>query len=237
MKYLEENHNYSSAEMAEWFNVKPRTYTNKKSKYLEKLKEYAQFEDLGRKGVRITKVYYDEYVRSATKKVVQQEFENSWGKHPNTLKAVAGDIYQNNKEKLLVKENTVYQATGQVKRDWYGVAKKRNGSKGYCRWVHCVFDLELGHYRYFTPKEEEIRRKLLNIFFKDSAQRICEVKELQNSYKIGEISLEDYEQLSSEILGLAENGDWDQFNQQLSDTLGNPCCYALDLEPCAWSSN
>ena len=188
MQYLEKNKLYTSAEMADWFGVKPKTYSRTKSKYLEKLKQYAQFEDLGRKGIKIINVYFDEYVKTSTKKVVQQEFENSWGKHPNTLKAVADDIYQNNKEKLLVKENTVYQATGQVKRDWYGVAKKRGGSKGSCRWIHCVFDLELGHYRYFTPEEQKIRNKLLNIFFKDSAQRICEVKELQNSYKIGEIS-------------------------------------------------
>ena len=50
-------------EIADWFGVTKKTYTNSTSKYLEKLKEYAEFERV-RGGVIIKKIYFSEYIKN-----------------------------------------------------------------------------------------------------------------------------------------------------------------------------
>lgn len=243
---LQENKIYTAKEIAEWFGVKVNTFSNYRKKKLEILKQYCDFKDLGRKGIKVTKVYISEYA-GKTRQIIERDFKEAWskgvnkevkyfvpGNNLNTIKEAADYIYRKNEDVLNVKPVTVYKTTCSVKRDWYGIAKGRDGSKGRCKWVYCVIDAENQVYRYFTEEEAAIKKEMLKIFFKDEAQRAEEIKGLQESRKLGEISDAEYIQKSEEILGLAEGGDWDQFNDQFMKRIGAQCGFVLELEESAF---
>ena len=76
---------------------------------------------------------------------------------------------------------------------------------------------------------------MLKAFFKDDGQRTEELKKLQQSKKLGEISDAEYIQKSEEILGIAENGNWDKFNKQFMERIGVYCDFVLELEDVAYA--
>ena len=218
----------SSSEVAEWFHISPKAYSNTKKKKLEVLKQYCKFEDLGRKGVNITEIYIYEF-SGKTREIVENEFLEAWKENPNTLKNAADYIYSKRQNDLTVKPITVYNCTCKVKRDWFGVPKKCGGSKGYCNWVYAVYDIETNKYRYLTEEEQQIRAKLLKEFYKDSDARIEEIAKLKESYKLGEISKEDYDTMTDEVLGFNFEGDWDKFNRAFEEAIHLPTGWAIEL--------
>ena len=233
MKNLQEEQRYSSEEIADWFGIKPKTFSNFREEKLSILKQYCDFEDLGRKGIKVNKVFISEYA-GKTRKIVERDFEEAWHENPNSLKFASDYIYKKNKAILKVKPITVYSVTCAVKREWYGIPKIKNGVKGTCEWVYAVIDYENKKFRYLTKEEQILRKQMLHQFFKDEGERIDEVKKLQESKKLGEISIEEYLTKSEEILGIAENGDWDEFNYQFMKVINEDCKFALELIPSAF---
>lgn len=205
--------------------VSAKYFSNQRIKKLKELSSYCDFEDRGRKGFYVKKVYIAEYGGKA-RKIVERDFKEAWKDNPNTIKNASDYICEKNRKFLTVTDNTVYQYTCTVKRDWYGVA----GKKGRCKWVYCVIDKENKTCRYLTEEEEKIKKEMLKIFFKDEEERAEEVKKLQKSRQLGEISDKEYIEESEKILGIAEGGEWDRFNQQFMKTIGCYCDFALELE-------
>lgn len=241
---LQSNKVYTPKELAVWFGVKPHTFSNTRTKKLELLKQYCKFEDLGNKGVKIIEVYISEYIGN-TRKIVEKDFKEAWskgkivngfyqGNNLNTIKETADYIYNKNEKVLTVKQTTVYQTTCAVKRDWYGIPKIREGLKGRCRWVYCVVDFENNIYRYLTEEEQEIKKEMLKLFFKNEGERVEELKKLQQSKKLGEISDTEYIRKSEDILGIAEGGNWDKFNKRFMERIGECCDFVLELEDAAF---
>lgn len=242
---LQSNKIYAPKELANWFGVKPHTFSNTRIKKLEILKQYCDFEDLGNKGIKVTKVHMAEYAGN-TRKIVEKDFKEAWtggrkvssfksGNNLNTIKETADYIYKKNEKILNVKPVTIYNTTCAVKRDWYGIPKIREGSKGRCKWVYCAVNIEKNVYRYLTEEEQAIKKEMLEAFFKDDGQRTEELKKLQQSKKLGEISDAEYIQKSEEILGIAENGNWDKFNKQFMERIGVYCDFVLELEDAAYA--
>ena len=62
---LEAGKIYNAAQLAEWFRIKPKSFSNNKIKKLKELEEYCKFNDLGRKGVEVIEVYIEEYKTAA----------------------------------------------------------------------------------------------------------------------------------------------------------------------------
>ena len=217
-----------SSELAEWFGVTPKTYSNTKKKKLQILSHYCKFQDMKNKGIFISEIYVYEYGGSA-KEIVEEEFTEAWKENPNTIKNAAEYIYHKRQNEFVVKPDTVYHYTCQIKRDWFGVPKKCGGSKGYCNWIYAVYNVETNRYRYLTEEEQQIRAKLLKEFYKDSDARIEELAKLKESYKLGEISKEDYDTMTDEVLGFNFEGDWDKFNRAFEEAIHLPTGWAIEL--------
>ena len=63
---LEEGKIYTNSQLAEWFKVKPVTFTKSKQKKLEYLKNFAEFEKVKGK-IKITKVLEPNYINPRDK--------------------------------------------------------------------------------------------------------------------------------------------------------------------------
>ena len=231
---LEEGKIYRIKELAEWKGISPTTFSNSKKKHLKELEAYCNFEDLGRKGIRILDVKWPIFLGKA-KTIVENDFMEAWQDNPNSLKNAAHYIYKKNEPILTVKEQTVYQYTCNVKREWFGIPKKCRGVKGHCNWVYAVVDKENGKFRYLTEEEQEIKNKMIKEFFCDTItpRQLEEVKGLQESFKLGEITSEEYIQLSEETMHTTE-ADWAEFDAKFMTAIGENCNFALELIEEAW---
>ena len=231
---LEEGKIYRIKELAEWKGITPGAFSNKRERHLKELEAYCNFEDLGRKGIRILDVKWPIFLGKA-KTIVENDFMEAWQDNPNSLKNAAHYIYKKNEPILTVKEQTVYQYTCNVKREWFGIPKKCRGVKGHCNWVYAVVDKENGKFRYLTEEEQEIKNKMIKEFFCDTItpKQLEEVKGLQESLKLGEITSEEYIQLSEETMHTTA-ADWAEFDAKFMTAIGENCNFALELIEEAW---
>ena len=231
---LEAGKIYRIKELAEWKGITPGAFSNKRERHLKELEAYCNFEDLGRKGIRILDVKWPIFLGKA-KTIVENDFMEAWQDNPNSLKNAAHYIYIKNEPVLTVKEQTVYQYTCNVKREWFGIPKKCRGVKGHCNWVYAVVDKENGKFRYLTEEEQEIKNKMIKEFFCDTItpRQLEEVKGLQESLKLGEITSEEYIQLSEETMHTTE-ADWAEFDVKFMTAIGENCNFALELIEEAW---
>lgn len=99
---LEEGKIYTNEELAEWFQIKPATFTKAKRKKLEYLKHFAEFEEIKCK-VKITKVYEPNYInprdKESNNKLYQHGIENVIKETPLQLyKTCTGRVIQQGKE-------------------------------------------------------------------------------------------------------------------------------------------
>lgn len=231
---LEEGKIYRIKELAEWKGITPGAFSNKRERHLKELEAYCNFEDLGRKGIRILDVKWPIFLGKA-KTIVENDFMEAWQDNPNSLKNAAHYIYIKNEPVLTVKEQTVYQYTCNVKREWFGIPKKCRGVKGHCNWVYAVVDKENGKFRYLTEEEQEIKNKMIKEFFCDTItpRQLEEVKGLQESLKLGEITSEEYIKLSEETMHTTA-ADWAEFDAKFMTAIGENCNFALELIEEAW---
>lgn len=231
---LEAGKIYRIKELAEWRGITPGAFSNKRERHLKELEAYCNFEDLGRKGIRILDVKWPIFLGKA-KTIVENDFMEAWQDNPNSLKNAAHYIYIKNEPILTVKEQTVYQYTCNVKREWFGIPKKCRGVKGHCNWVYAVVDKENGKFRYLTEEEQEIKNKMIKEFFCDTItpKQLEEVKGLQESLKLGEITSEEYIQLSEETMHTTA-ADWEEFDAKFMTAIGENCNFALELIEEAW---
>ena len=109
---------YSNKELAEWFGVGYSTYRNKKEKYLEELKIYADYHLEGEKTKKIVidEVYVEEYEpEMTTYEKVQSKVDLVWSDDGLDSCARVGDeIYEllvDEDENFKIKPSTVYNYT------------------------------------------------------------------------------------------------------------------------------
>lgn len=143
-------------------------------------------------------------IQGRPEKVIEKDFKEVWGESLNVIKYAAGHICQKNRTVLTVKDEIVYQTICAVRRDWHWVPKTRDDKRNHCSWAYCVIDRETQACRRRTEEEEKIKKEMLKIFFKDQEGSVEEVKKLQKSRWLGEISNEEYVEKSEQSLGTAE---------------------------------
>lgn len=67
VKILEENQIYTNDDLADWFGIKPASFRTYKKQKLETLKLFADFEEVGRGKILITKVEEPIFVKGKKK--------------------------------------------------------------------------------------------------------------------------------------------------------------------------
>lgn len=185
-------------ELAEWFGVKPRTFTNAKDKKLEELKEYAVFEVLKGK-INILKIKIPVYVKKKSKNylIIKSHIDENWNDSGlDNKKNVAEKIFNKKEEyHLNLKYSTTYSYTCKGSNELYGSAREsdKGGEIGNCRYVLCTVDVKTGEPRWFTEEEYKKKIELRKKYFKkvnsDEVQDIKETIYLREKRK--EITKED----------------------------------------------
>ena len=184
-------------ELADWFGIKLKSFSNTRVKKLKELEAYADFEDLGKAGINITNIKKPIYTKTKAYDIVAEEFKDAWGTNGNKLDTcvnAAKKIYNKRNNDLTVKENTLITYTGNYKRETYGAAYSKNGSykgtKGHCEIKLCKFDGE--NYIPFTPAEEKIKKEIYRKYFKEAGEQMEEMQKMKTSVKEGDITKEEY---------------------------------------------
>lgn len=163
---LEEDKIYSNAELAEWFQVTPKSFSNRKKYYLEKLKNYADFEEVKYK-VHILQVYEDTYtkIRSVNRRIAHEHYDEAWpGPYEkpdlNTISGASNILYCKYEDQITVAEDSFYRYVLKETRVRYGTGKEndKGGTDGYRIFLWCTIDEETGRMRELNEGE----RKLLN---------------------------------------------------------------------------
>lgn len=225
---LEAGKIYNAAQLAEWFRIKPKSFSNNKIKKLKELEEYCKFNDLGRKGVEVIEVYIEEY-KTAAKEKVAKSFEDCWGNSRgeklDTGKNVARKIKQ--KYNLDTKEQTLSSYVNLERKKQYGKINTKHhinpsGEKGSCRYVFCkrVGD----EYLPFTASELEIKKELYKKYkFDEETEEYAMWKE---AFLDGDISEQDWIDFCKNY----QSDKWANFKAELSKELNCICTYATLLE-------
>ena len=225
-----EEKTYKMKELAEWFGVTPGAFSNRKVERLKELSEYCEFEDLGRKGIKVTRVIIPERKHSA-RKVVDEHFMEAWGENPSDCRGAACYLENHYSEELQkANSNTVYSYVCFFKRKRFGVYRKYPGVDGYCNMTSAVRLDNLEHrFRYYTEEEQAIRNEMLKVFFMDEGQRIEEAAKLKHLHDIKELTDKEYIEAFEELNCMAPNGDWDKFNTQFEKRINQNTDWATEL--------
>lgn len=191
----------TNKELAEWMGISPKTFNNNKARQLEKLKFFAKFH-LEDKKVVIDEVIEPIYDKERTRNCVQvgNLVPLLWNKsNLDTVTNLVDKVYdyyeENDPENKIAQlsPGTIRIYLGQGRNEFYGSPLRRDGgSLGSCCFRWCV-EIEGGNnryrdYRFFTPEEEEIKRRIYRKYFGDADDQLLN---LRLAYKSGEISKDE----------------------------------------------
>lgn len=187
----------SSKEVAEWFGISKKTYSNTMSKYLNKLKDYADFKQY-RGGVEILEIRYSEYIKNynfADGEYFNKEIERC-SKEQDCLASISGIA---RKAKVEVEELKDL-SNSQLERRFSDVALTHYGEYGDSEggltgvrereWAIKLGDYN--EYRALSEEEYQLFVKIASIFYSKDAEKLIQKKKLEKQLKKGEISVKTY---------------------------------------------
>ena len=211
-------------EIAEWFGIAASTFSAHKSDKLEELRIYAEFEDLGGKGVNITKIiepYYSKKMSEA-KKIIYDAFDETWDESGlDTVSNVTLKIWEKYSELLPIQSNTAYNYGLDARNLLYGKPYVTVGEKGTCIyvWGKVVYDDGMNlHYLPLTEDEVAKKQKLMKKYFGTNEEKDVMIAEMVED---GEITKEEAYDLMVEYRGLNKAG-YGKFIKELSKEVGAP---------------
>ena len=187
----------TNSELAEWFDVALSTFKNTKKQKLEKLKEYAEFEELKGK-VKIIEIK-DTTFRKGSKnyKIIKEKTKEQWDDSGlDTCQLVANKIRKLAIKELKVENSTLYSYTCRSKRELWGkVNGFADGEIGYCRGEFCKIEND----KCIELNEEEVKIKdvLLKKHFGSNDEKLAITQGLISS---GEITKEEAAEMLIEML-------------------------------------
>lgn len=221
----------SNKELAQWFGVTEKYFTNKKEKKLVELeKYYAKFQKI-RGGVEITEILVSEYdpKLKTTYTEILNSVDETWSDNNLDTCINAGRKIKN-KLNLDLKDKTIGDYVRKARTDLYGkpsvepIKMEQKGSLGRCKYVWCKKE-DLGRtdkicqYRFLSEEEENIKKKLLNKYYgSDKANR--EARSMADSLlKKGSIKKTEYYDTLNQLTGTKENA-FELFISELRDAIG-----------------
>lgn len=177
----------TNKDLAEFFGVRPQSYSNKKKDFLKKLEEYAVFEinDAGK--VNILEVIEPYYVNERAVETIQEYVPLCWSENGYDICPSVGDriIDRIKAEKPTstaanLKRSTVITYTRMGRMELFGAPNPLNekhwgGSLGYCQYAWCKKE-ENGTFTPLTPEQDQIRRELFGKLFGSG-------EDVQNKYE------------------------------------------------------
>lgn len=144
---------YSSKELAEWFGISAKTFSNNRKRYLEELHLFAVYEDLGgrgnsHKGILIKQVLNPTYIKkkkvSRAYQIVKDNFHKAWHKSGyDTAARVGSQIWKSNEElQELISEETAKRYVLKARTEFYGKVydKESFGELGICKPAYVVLN-------------------------------------------------------------------------------------------------
>jgi hypothetical protein len=220
----------SNKDLAEWFGIKPNSFTQHKRKKLEELKNFCFFEEVYG-GVNIMAIINPTYVKNSQqiREVYEQGFEEL--KQPiDTVSHINNQIYEKYYDKLptLSSAASGYRYAIEVRNANYGVPFKGNGSKGCCYYLWCKMEEKDGKQFYiqFTEEEDKIKQDLLKKHFGTNEEKDLLIAEMVSN---GEISKEDAYDIMMEYRNLNGKG-FMGFLKELEKQIGAKVVKATKFE-------
>lgn len=156
----------NNEQLAQWFGIGLKTFTNTKKKKLEELKLFAEFyEEKGK--IFITKIYNDTYAKqgSTSYQMIRDKVDEFWSDTGlDSCKRVSNKIVKYYGKELPVEEGTAYNYTRRSRNELYGVPFGANGKLGSCIYTWCKKGEDDGLIP-LTEEEEEIKKELIKKYF------------------------------------------------------------------------
>jgi hypothetical protein len=197
----------SNKDLAEWFGIKPNSFTQHKRKKLEELKNFCFFEEVYG-GVNITGIIKEVYNKkdSQIRQIYEQGFEEL--RQPiDTVSNINEKIYEKYYDKLptLSSAESGYHYAIEVRNANYGVPFKGHGKKGNCYYLWCKVEQHDNEFYFiqFNEEEEKIKQKLLQKHFGGKEEKDLLIAEM---VACGEISKEDAYDIMMEYRNLNSAG-------------------------------
>lgn len=226
----------TSKELAEWFGVGLRSYTNKAATYyLEKLKMFASFEKVYG-GVIINEIYYDTYDKgiSFDDEYFNQEIERSV-KENNGLASISGialkaQLDEDRYKKLSYSQVERRMSTaGQRHYGKYGSDEGGLSGKRTREWAIKLDDYN--NYRSLTQEEYNYFVKLVESHYGNAGEQIILKQKFENQLRNKEITSDEY-------FALIDSHHLDFFAgiiQSFKEKFGKQLVLATEYEMRAWS--
>jgi hypothetical protein len=221
----------SNKELAEWFGIKPNTFTQFKKKKLEELQNYACFETIYG-GVNITAIIKETYNKkdNQIRQIYQQGFEEV--RQPiDTVSNINNQIYEKYSEQLpsLSSAESGYHYAIEIRNERYGVPFKNSGKAGCCYYCWCKQETDSQNhplYIPFTEEEQKIKAKLLTKYFGNQEEKTLLLQEM---VLLGEIKKEEAWDLMVEYSNLNQAG-FTAFLKELEAQIGSKVVKATKFE-------
>ena len=189
----------TNKDLAEWFGVRPQSFSNKKESYLEKLKKYAEYTFTDKGKIEITKVIIPYYNSERAADVVKSYIplcwnSNGYDKNALVAKKIQARISEEDPENAVVKlkDNTVVEYTRNGCKDLYGTLRRKEGdfgggTLGFRKIAWCKEEGE-GHFVPLTPDQLAVFKK----YFRQSFGSI-EESESRMEYLYSCVAENEYE--------------------------------------------
>lgn len=173
----------SNKELAEWFKITPKTFSNNRKKKLIELENYADFK-IYRGGVEILKIKIEIYnkdlfsLKTKIKNLVRQYWRVN---ELDTCDRVKDEIKPFIIKDYVISDDTLRIYTGKGRTALYGSPiKQTEGELGWCHLQLCIVSGSGKDrvYRYLTSEEEEIKQDLLKKYFGSTSEKLVLVKDI-----------------------------------------------------------
>lgn len=225
-------------ELADWFGITLKTYTNGRTSKLKELETFAKF-NIIRGGVEILEIIQPVYIKNSQRKrqLIKDVFTDEWLDENNNNLNTCANVARKMKDKyedLDYTEETLKSYLRDTRKDYFGVPFILDGSLGSCRylWAKAIPVDEAKHTyicEKLTDEELKIKDELLKKYFTlknaDDIEKKIIIKEMVES---GEMTKDQAYDLTCDLDGLNKEGFY-KFLTDLHAAIGYPVIKTTEI--------
>lgn len=211
----------TNQELADWFGISAKSFTNRKKEKLKELEYFAEFyEEKGK--VIVTKILNPVYSKQSSENYqkVRDKVDEVWSKDGlDSCARVGNKIYEiltEEDETFSLQSTTVVNYTCRGRDELYGKPFIGGGQLGSCTYLWCKRDKQTGEYSLLNEEEQQIKQNLQTKYFGDATEKQVLVKAMVEA---GEISREDAWSVLEEMTNM-HTGNFMGFLKELQAALG-----------------
>lgn len=192
----------STQELADWFGVAKKTYTNTTSKYLERLETCATF-DRVRGGVIIKEIIFEKYEKNAEQKRADDKYFNNQIrqciKTQDGFASIAGIAKKAQAEEedyKVLSFKQVEKRMSEAGRRNYGAFGSAAGGTMGTRDREWAIKLDgINAYRELDPEEKKLFMEITSIYYTKASDKVLQKRKLEQKLRNGEIDKDKYFEL------------------------------------------